>query len=58
MLTYILRRIVLIIPVLIGLTLLVFAIARLLPGDPVRLAAGPNATAAEIARPGPGVRPR
>jgi peptide/nickel transport system permease protein len=49
MLTYILRRIVLIIPVLIGLSLLVFAIARLLPGDPIQLAAGPNASAAEIA---------
>jgi peptide/nickel transport system permease protein len=49
MLTYILRRIVLIIPVLIGLSLLVFAIARLLPGDPIQLAAGPTASAAEIA---------
>ncbi|MFC4174037.1 ABC transporter permease [Microvirga sp. GCM10011540] len=49
MLTYILRRIILIIPVLIGLSLLVFAIARLLPGDPIQLAAGPNASASEIA---------
>ncbi len=29
---------------MLGLTVLVFAIARLLPGDPVALAAGPNAT--------------
>jgi len=49
MLAFALRRIVLLIPVLIGLTMLVFAIARLLPGDPVALAAGPNATPAEIA---------
>ena len=49
MLTYILRRIVLVVPVLVGLSLLVFAIARLLPGDPIQLAAGPNASPAEIA---------
>ena len=49
MLRYVLRRIVLLIPVLVGLSMLVFAIARLLPGDPARLAAGPNATPAEIA---------
>jgi peptide/nickel transport system permease protein len=49
MLAYILRRIVLVVPVLVGLSLLVFAIARLLPGDPIQLAAGPNASAAEIA---------
>jgi len=49
MLRYALRRIVLLIPVLVGLSMLVFAIARLLPGDPARLAAGPNATPAEIA---------
>jgi peptide/nickel transport system permease protein len=48
LLRYALRRIVLLIPVLIGLSVLVFAVARLLPGDPVRLAAGPNATEAEI----------
>src|SRR5579859_909813 len=49
MLRYALRRIVLLVPVLVGLSMLVFAIARLLPGDPARLAAGPNATPAEIA---------
>lgn len=49
MLRFILRRLILIVPVLFGLTALVFAIARLLPGDPVALAAGPNATPAEIA---------
>jgi peptide/nickel transport system permease protein len=48
LLAYVLRRIVLLIPVLVGLTILVFAITRLLPGDPARLAAGPNASPAEI----------
>ena len=58
MLAFVLRRIVLLIPVLIGLTMLVFAIARLLPGDPVALAAGPKATPAEIAAYAQGVRSR
>lgn len=49
MLRFILRRILLIIPVIIGLTVIMFIITRLLPGDPVGLAAGPNATPAEIA---------
>ncbi|MFV0383250.1 ABC transporter permease [Paracoccus sp. (in: a-proteobacteria)] len=49
MLYFIMRRILLLIPVVIGLTIIMFAIARLLPGDPVGLAAGPNATQAEIA---------
>ncbi|AWC26001.1 MULTISPECIES: ABC transporter permease [Aminobacter] len=49
MLRFILRRLLLLIPVIIGLTIIMFAIARLLPGDPVALAAGPNATQAEIA---------
>ncbi|WP_342359646.1 ABC transporter permease [Terrarubrum flagellatum] len=49
MLGYALRRIVLVIPVFIGLSILVFAIVRLLPGDPVGLAAGPNATKEELA---------
>src|SRR5690606_4257328 len=41
---YFLRRLVLIIPLLIGLSLLTFMISRILPGDPVGLAAGPQAT--------------
>ncbi len=50
MLHFFLKRLLLTVPVLLGLTVLVFAIARLLPGDPVALAAGPNASAADIAR--------
>ena len=41
---YILRRIALVIPTLIGLSILTFSIARIVPGDPVGLAAGPRAT--------------
>ena len=41
---YILRRVALIIPTLIGLSILTFSIARIVPGDPVGLAAGPRAT--------------
>ncbi len=49
MFAYILRRIALLVPVLLGLTIVVFCIGRLLPGDPVLLAAGPNASKAEVA---------
>ncbi len=35
--------------VLIGVSLLIFAIARIIPGDPARIALGPNATADAIA---------
>lgn len=48
MFSYLLRRLVLLIPVLVGLSLLTFTIARLLPGDPVQLAAGPQASRAEV----------
>ena len=48
MLYFILRRILMLVPVVIRLTVIMFAIARILSGDPVALAAGPNATPAEI----------
>lgn len=41
---YLLRRIILIIPTLIGLSLLTFVLMLILPGDSVAYAAGPNAT--------------
>jgi peptide/nickel transport system permease protein len=41
---YLLRRLLLIIPVLFGLSLLTFTVSRVVPGDPVGLAAGPQAT--------------
>jgi peptide/nickel transport system permease protein len=48
-LAYILRRLAALALTLVGLSIVVFAIARLLPGDPAKLAAGPQASAAEIA---------
>lgn len=49
MLAYAIRRLGALALTLLGLTAVVFAIARLLPGDPAKLAAGPQANAAEIA---------
>lgn len=46
MLRFILRRLLLSIPVLFGIIFLVFALARLLPGDPCLSALGERATAA------------
>lgn len=43
MIAYLIRRISLMIPILIGVTILSFLIANLIPGDPARLQAGPNA---------------
>jgi peptide/nickel transport system permease protein len=41
---YLLRRLLLIIPVLFGLSLITFTVSRIVPGDPVGLAAGPQST--------------
>jgi peptide/nickel transport system permease protein len=41
---YVIQRLLFLIPLLIGLSLLTFVISRILPGDPVGLAAGPQAT--------------
>lgn len=45
-----LRRLLLTIPVLFGVTLLTFAMSRVVPGDPARLAAGPRATPEMVER--------
>jgi len=42
MTTYIIRRILLMIPTIFGITIMVFAISRLAPGDPVSLSMGPG----------------
>ena len=42
MTTYIIRRLLLMIPTLLGITLVVFAISRLAPGDPLAMRAGPG----------------
>ncbi|MFM2486852.1 ABC transporter permease subunit [Celerinatantimonas yamalensis] len=48
MLTYVIRRILEMIPVLLVVSLLVFGFIKLLPGDPARVYAGPDATQAAI----------
>jgi peptide/nickel transport system permease protein len=42
--SYIFRRLLLIVPTLFGVSLLTFALSRIVPGDPARLAAGAQAT--------------
>lgn len=42
------KRLVTSIIVLIGVSMLIFTIARVIPGDPARIALGPNATAEQV----------
>ena len=44
------RRLGISLIVLIGVSMLIFAIARIIPGDPARIALGPNATVQQIAK--------
>jgi peptide/nickel transport system permease protein len=46
--SYILRRIVLLIPVLFGVSILTFVISHVVPVDPARLIAGPHASEAQV----------
>jgi len=48
MLATFLRRLVSSLPVLVAVSLLIFAFVRVLPGDPAQLVAGPDASEAEI----------
>jgi peptide/nickel transport system permease protein len=50
MLRFIIRRLLLLVPVLFGLTVLLFAWLRALPGDPARAILGEKATPASIER--------
>ena len=50
MLQYIIRRLLLTFPVLFGVSVLVFSIIRLIPGDPAEAMAGPHATREMIER--------
>ncbi|HTV43870.1 MAG TPA: ABC transporter permease [Stellaceae bacterium] len=50
MLTYIIRRVLATVPVMAVVTLFVFALLHLSPGDPAAIIAGDTATAADIAR--------
>lgn len=45
---FVVRRLLLSIPALFGLSILIFTITRVIPGDPVRLALGPEASQAQI----------
>lgn len=46
--TYLLRRTLHLIPVLLGLSVLIFVLSRVIPGDPVRLALGLEATPEQV----------
>jgi peptide/nickel transport system permease protein len=50
MVMYITRRLLMLVPVLLGVTLLTFAIIQMTPGDPVILMLGPHATPERIAQ--------
>lgn len=45
---YIIRRLVLLIPVLIGITFMTFVLTRIIPGDPIELSLGPHASKEQI----------
>lgn len=49
MFSYLLRRALTLLFVLLGLAILIFVIARIVPGDPARIALGPLATAEQVA---------
>ena len=47
--SYLIRRLIGTVPVILVISLLVFAFVHLLPGDPARLVAGPDATPQDVA---------
>ncbi len=47
---YILRRLLALVPILFGVSVLIFVIMRMVPGDPARQALGPEATGDQVAR--------
>ncbi|HEY0418998.1 MAG TPA: ABC transporter permease subunit, partial [Acetobacteraceae bacterium] len=48
MLTFLIRRLIGTVPVLVAVSIFVFGFVRLLPGDPARLIAGPEAAAQDV----------
>ncbi|MGY2282787.1 ABC transporter permease [Pseudomonas gingeri] len=50
MLNYTLRRLLLLLPMLLGVSIVIFLVMHFIPGDPAQLAAGPDATEADIAQ--------
>nr|WP_256262720.1 ABC transporter permease [Pseudomonas gingeri] len=47
---YTLRRLLLLLPMLLGVSIVIFLVMHFIPGDPAQLAAGPDATEADIAQ--------
>lgn len=45
---FILRRLILLLPVLLGVSVLTFVMSHVIPGDPARLIAGPHASNAQV----------
>lgn len=41
---YIIRRLLIVIPVILGISLIIFTVVRVIPGDPAYILAGPHAT--------------
>ncbi len=50
MLNYLVRRLLMLVPMLLGISVAVFLILYLIPGDPARLAAGPDAAEEDVAQ--------
>lgn len=50
MANYIIRRLLMLVPMLFGVSVAVFLILHLIPGDPAQMAAGPDASQADIAQ--------
>jgi len=48
--TYLIRRVVLLVPVIIGISVIVFVLSHLIPGDPVMVLLGQEATQVEAER--------
>jgi peptide/nickel transport system permease protein len=48
MLKFIARRLILLVPVLIGVSLITFTVSHVVPADPARLIAGPRASASQV----------
>ena len=46
MISFLVRRLLLLIPVLLGILIITFSLARLIPGDPCTIALGEHATPA------------
>jgi len=45
---YIAKRLLYLVPILIGVTFITFAVAQVIPGDPARMAAGPHARPEQV----------